>query len=50
MNTIIGLLASLALVLSTLAFFVASFFIKRRLDDMDIPETMARSIVICTFL
>lgn len=36
----------LSLVLSTIAFFVASFFIKRWLDDMDIPKTMTRNIVI----
>ncbi len=36
----------LSLVLSIIAFFVAAFFIKRWLDDMDIPKTMTRSIVI----
>jgi len=36
----------LSLVLSTIAFFVASFFTKRWLDDMGIPKTMTRSIVI----
>lgn len=36
----------LGLVLSTIAFFVASYFIKRYLDDMDIPKGMTRSIVI----
>ena len=36
----------LNLVLSTIAFFVAAFFIKRWLDGMDIPKTMTRSIVI----
>ena len=36
----------LSLLLSTIAFFVASFFIKRWLDDMGIPKTMTRSIVI----
>ena len=35
-----------SLVLSTIAFFVASFFIKRWLDGMDIPKTMGRTIVI----
>ena len=36
----------LSLVLSTIAFFVAAFFIKRWLDEMDIPKTMTRNIVI----
>jgi hypothetical protein len=36
----------LSLVLSTIAFFVASFFTKRWLDGMGIPKTMTRSIVI----
>ena len=36
----------LGLVLSTLAFFLASFFIKRWLDDMGIPKGMTRSLVI----
>jgi hypothetical protein len=36
----------LSIGLSNIAFFVASFFVKRRLDDMDIPKTMTRSIVI----
>jgi hypothetical protein len=36
----------LSLALSTVAFFVASYFIKRHLDDMDIPKGMTRSIVV----
>ena len=36
----------LSIVVSTIAFFVAAFFTKRWLDDMDIPKTMTRSIVI----
>ncbi len=36
----------LSLVVSTIAFFVASYFIKRYLDDMDIPRGMTRSITI----
>jgi hypothetical protein len=36
----------LGFVLSTLAFFVASHFVKRYLDDMEIPKGMTRSIVI----
>ena len=35
----------LSLVLSTVAFFVASYYIKRHLDNMDIPKGMTRSIV-----
>ena len=33
----------LSLVLSTIAFFVASYYLKRYLDDMDIPKGMTRS-------
>jgi hypothetical protein len=36
----------LSLVVSTIAYFVASYFIKRYLDDMQIPKGMARSTVI----
>lgn len=36
------------LVLSTVAYFVASFFIKRHLEEMGIPKGMTRSIVIFT--
>jgi hypothetical protein len=36
----------LSLFLSTLAYFVASYFIKRHLEKMDIPKGMTRSIVI----
>ena len=36
----------LSLVFSTIAFFVASYFIKRYLDRIDIPKSMTRSIVI----
>ena len=36
----------LSLFLSTVAFFVASYFIKRYLDGMGIPKGMARSVVI----
>lgn len=34
----------LSLVISTIAFFVASYFIKRWADDNDIPKGMTRSI------
>jgi hypothetical protein len=36
----------LSIVVSTIAFFVASFFVKRWLDDMGIPKTMTRGIVV----
>lgn len=36
----------LGLVLSTVAFFAASFFIKRHLEEMGIPKGMTRSIVV----
>ena len=36
----------LSFVASTIAYFIASFFIKSRLDDMNIPTGMTRSIVI----
>jgi hypothetical protein len=38
----------LSLVISTVAFFVAAYFIKRYLNGMDIPEGMTRSIVVFT--
>jgi len=36
----------LSLFLSTLAFFVASYFLKRRFDELGFPKTIARGIVI----
>lgn len=36
----------LSLVISTIAYFIAAFFIKRWLDDMDFPKGMTRSLVI----
>jgi hypothetical protein len=35
-----------SLVVSTIAFFAASYFIKRHLEEMGIPKGMTRSIVI----
>jgi VIT1/CCC1 family predicted Fe2+/Mn2+ transporter len=35
-----------SIVVSTIAFFVASYFIKRWMDDNDIPKGMTRSITI----
>lgn len=34
------------LVISTVAYFAATFFLKRKLDEMDVPRGMTRSIVI----
>jgi hypothetical protein len=35
-----------AIIVSTLVFFVAGFFIKRKLEDMDIPAGMTRNILV----
>jgi hypothetical protein len=34
------------IVLSTLAFFVASFFIRRYLDEIGVRKTMTRALVV----
>ncbi len=34
------------IVVSTVAYFVAAFFLKRQFDDMDIPRGMTRSAMI----
>jgi hypothetical protein len=36
----------LGIALSTVAFFVASYLIKRQLDAMDIPKTMVRGMLV----
>jgi hypothetical protein len=36
----------LSIVLSTLAFFVASYFLKRYLEDMGIPKGMTRGALV----
>ena len=36
----------LSVVLSVVAFFVASYFLKRYLDSMDIPKGMTRGTLI----
>ena len=36
----------LSLIVSTIAFFVASFLIKRYLDGMGLPKTMVRGMVV----
>ena len=38
----------IGLVVSTIAFFAASYFIKRRLEEMGIPKGMTRSILTFT--
>jgi len=35
-----------SLVVSTIVFFVASYFLKRQFDEMDIPKGMTRSFTI----
>ena len=39
----------LSLVISTLAFFVASYFLKRWADDNEFPKGMTRSLGIFVF-
>ena len=36
----------LSLILSFIAFIVASYFIRRYLDQMEIPRTMTRGVVV----
>ena len=36
----------LSLVVSTIAFFVAAYYIKRYLDESGIPKSMVRSVTI----
>jgi len=36
----------LSIAVSTIAYFVASYFIKRWLDGMEVPRGMTRSVVI----
>lgn len=36
----------LGIVLSTIAFFVAGFFIRRYLDEIGIPKTMVRGMMV----
>lgn len=37
-----------SIVISTIAFFVASFYIKRYFDEIGIPKTMTRGLVVFT--
>jgi hypothetical protein len=36
----------LSLIVSTIAFFVASFYIKRYFDAMGLPKTMVRGLMV----
>ena len=36
----------LSIVVSTVAYFVASYWIKRKLDEIQVPRSMTRSFVI----
>ena len=36
----------LALVVSTIAFFVATYFIRRYLDEIGVPKTATRALVV----
>jgi hypothetical protein len=36
----------LSLVFGTIAFFVASYFVRRRLDEIGIPKTLVRGLVV----
>jgi hypothetical protein len=36
----------LSIVLSTVAFFLAAYFIKRYLEDMGIPKSMTRGVLV----
>ena len=36
----------LSLVISTIAYFAASYFIRRYLNEIDVPKSMTRSLLI----
>lgn len=36
----------LSLVVSTIVFFVASYLIKRRMDEADIPKGLTRNVLV----
>jgi hypothetical protein len=38
----------LSLIISTIAFFVTSWYLKNYLDDMEIPKGMTRGILVFT--
>jgi len=39
----------LSIVVSTVVYFVASYFITRKLDEIQVPKSMVRSFVIFCF-
>lgn len=39
----------LSFVLSTVAFFVVAYFVRRYLDDIGVPKTMVRGLVVFIF-
>jgi len=39
----------LSIVVSTVVYFVAGYFIKRRLDEIQVPRSITRSFVIFCF-
>jgi len=41
-----GLRAMLSFFISTIAFFVAGYFIRRYMDDIGIPKSMTRGTVV----
>jgi hypothetical protein len=38
----------LSLIISTIVFFIASWYFKRYLDDMEIPKGMTRGVLVFT--
>lgn len=36
----------LSFIISTIAFFVAGFFLRRYLDEIGVPRSMSRSLVV----
>ena len=38
-----------SLVVSTIVYFIAAFFIKRRFEDMGLPKGMTRSLMVFCF-
>lgn len=44
--SVIGWLRMLSFFVSTIVFFVAGYFIRRYLDDIGVPRSMTRGIVV----
>jgi hypothetical protein len=44
----VGEIFMLSLIISTIVFFVASWYIKRYLDEQEIPKGMTRGVLIFT--